>query len=141
MILNCSFEELRALDIGAELLLDGSGDASSGAVAAPAEAIVHVSLLQPRLTHSLSIGTLAEQRWVHHAVAAICQNLHDRLEEKVLEYHPAHEEAVGLYFDYAHAYGVLRRLEEMGIEMEAMVELITGEPVTDASAQSVNFPD
>lgn len=123
------------------MLLDGSGDASSGAVAAPAEAIVHVSLLQPRLTHSLSIGTLAEQRWVHHAVAAICQNLHDRLEEKVLEYHPAHEEAVGLYFDYAHAYGVLRRLEEMGIEMEAMVELITGEPVTDASAQSVNFPD
>lgn len=141
MILNCSFEELRALDFGAELLLEGSGDASSGAVAAPAEAIVHVSLLQPRLTSSLSIATLAEQRWVRHAVAAICQNLHDRLEEKVLEYHPAHEEAVALYFDYAHAYGVLKRLDLMGTEMESMVELITGERPTDASAQSVTFPD
>jgi hypothetical protein len=141
VILNCNFEELRALDAGAELLLEGSGDSASGAVAAPAEAIVHVSLLQPRLTSSLSIGTLAEQRWIRQAVAAICQNLHDRLEEKVLEFHPAHEEAVALYFDYAHAYGVLRRLDQMGTEMEGMVELITGEPPTEASARSVTFPD
>jgi hypothetical protein len=142
VILTCNYEELRALATGAELLLHpGVMLSSEGAVAAPAEALVQVALLQPRLTHSLSIGNLSEQRWVRRAVAAICQNLHDRMDEKVLEYHPAHEEAVNLYFDYAHAFGVLRRLDQMGVEMNGMIELITGEAVTDQSAQTISFPD
>ncbi len=141
MILNCSFEELRALEFGADLLLGSPVTASAGAVAAPAEALAEVALLQPRLAGSLSIETLSEQRSVRQAVAAICQGLHDRLDEKVLEYHPAHEEAVALYFDYAHSFGVLRRLDEMGAEMTAMIELITGESPTEASARAVAFPD
>jgi len=141
VILNCSFEELRALEFGAELLLGGPFAASEGAVAAPVEAIAEIALLQPRLTGSLSIETLSEQRSVRQAVAAICQGLHDRLDEKVLEFHPAHEEAVALYFDYAHAYGVLRRLDEMGTEMSGMIELITGLRPTEESARSVTFPD
>jgi hypothetical protein len=141
VILHCNFEELRALASGAELLLADGGNAPTGAVAAPAEALAQVSLLQPRLNGSLSIETLSEQRWVRRAVAAICQNLHDRLDEKVLEYHPAHEEAVALYFDYAHAFAVLKRLDVMGKEMVGMIELITGETASDEAARTINFPD
>jgi hypothetical protein len=141
VILNCNFEELRALATGVELLLTEHQRQSQGYVVAPSEALTDVQHLQPRLTSSLSIGTLAEQRSVRKAVAAICDDLHDRLEEKVIQYHPAHEEAVSLYFDYAHAFGVLKRLDEMGTEMTAMIELMTGEPVTDQSAGTVTFPD
>jgi hypothetical protein len=141
MILNCNFEELRALATGVELLLTEHQRESQGYVVAPSETLTDVQHLQPRLTSSLSIGTLAEQRSVRKAVAAICDDLHDRLEEKVIQYHPAHEEAVSLYFDYAHAFGVLKRLDEMGTEMTAMIELMTGEPVTDQSAGTVTFPD
>ncbi|MEX2582622.1 MAG: hypothetical protein WD766_05090, partial [Gemmatimonadota bacterium] len=81
------------------------------------------------------------QGGVGRGVAAICRDLHERMDEKVLEYHPAHEEAVLLYFDYAHAFAVLSRLDVMGAEMTAMVELITGERPTDESAKSVKFPD
>jgi hypothetical protein len=141
VILNCNFEELRALAAGAELLLQEPDTGFRGAVAAPPESLAQVALLQPRLTSSLSIGNLAEQRSVRRAVAAICQNLHDRMDEKVLEHHPAHEDAVALYFDYAHAFGVLSRLDEMGSEMTAMIELITGAEADEQSARTVSFPD
>jgi hypothetical protein len=141
VILNCNYEELQALASGADLLLDAGGMGMTGTVVAPSEALVQVALLKPRLRTSLSIGTLAEQRWVRRAVAAICQNLHDRMDEKVLQYHPAHEEAVAYYFDYAHAFAVLGRLDEMGHEMAAMIELITGSLPTDVSAETVTFAD
>jgi hypothetical protein len=141
VILNCNFEELRALATGAELFLSEDRLASEGCIAAPSAAAPAVERLRPRLTGDLSIPTLAAQREVRRAVAAICEDLHDRLEAKVIEYHPAHEEAVSLYFDYAHAFGVLARLDEMGAEMTAMVELITGEPATDVAAAEVTFPD
>jgi hypothetical protein len=141
VILTCNFEELRALASGAELLLTDHRLPSEGCIAAPSAAAPAVERLRPRLTGDLSIPTLAAQREVRLAVAAICEDLHDRLEAKLIEYHPAHEEAVSLYFDYAHAFGVLTRLDEMGAEMAAMVELITGEPATDASAKTVTFPD
>jgi hypothetical protein len=141
VILSCNFEELQALLAGAELLLENGYGGAAGAVAAPAEALAQVALLQPRLTGALSIATLAEQRWVRKAVAAICSRLHDRMDEMVLEYHPAHESAVAYYFDYAHAYGVLRRLDAMGAEMAAIIELTTGSRPTDASASSVTFAD
>lgn len=140
MILTCNFEELRALASGAELLLTEHERASQGSIVAPSEAATEVDQLRHRLTSSLSIATLAEQRMVRKAVSAICEELHERLEEKVLQYHPAHEEAVALYFDYAHVFGVLNRLDEMGAEMTAMLELMTG-GLTDAAAGSVNFPD
>lgn len=141
MILHCNFEELRALATGVELLLTDSLRGSQGSVVAPSEAITDVERLRSRLTESLSINTLAEQRSVRGAVAAICEELHDRLEEKVLQYHPAHEEAVSLYFDYAHVFGVLNRLDEMGSEMTALIEVMTGGPVTELSANGVTFPD
>lgn len=140
MILHCNFEELRALESGAELLLSDSLRASQGAIVAPSAVATDVERLRTRLTESLSIGTLAEQRSVRAAVSAICEELHERLEEKVLQYHPAHEEAVLLYFDYAHAFGVLNRLDEMGAEMSALIGVMNG-AVTDEAAATVEFPD
>ena len=114
MILYCSFEELRALASGAERFLNEYGTHAQGYVVAPSPALTDVEQLRPRLTESLSINTLAEQRTVRKAIAAICEELHERLEETVLQYHPAHEEAVALYFDYAYAFGVLNRLDRPG---------------------------
>ena len=141
MILSCNFEELRALSAGAELFLSSADSSDRGAVAAPAEAMAQVAMLQPRLSSSLVIDTLDEQRWVHGAVKAICTQLHDLMDAKVLEYHPAHEEAVALYFDYAHAFGVLRRLDDMGTQMTGLIELMTGEEPSDEAAKDIRFPD
>jgi hypothetical protein len=141
VILHCNFEELRALASGAELLLAGCDESCGSVVAAPAEALAQVELLRPRLNESLSITTLAEQRAVRGAIALICEGLHERMEEKVLQYHPAHEEAVNLYFDYAHAIAVLSRLDEIGAEMSALIELMTGAAPTDTAASTVTFPD
>jgi hypothetical protein len=140
VILHCNFEELRALAAGVELFLTENHE-SQGYVVAPSEAATDVQHLQPRLTSSLSIHTLAEQRSVRKAVAAVCDELHERLEEKVIQFHPAHEEAVSLYFDYAHVFAVLKRLDEMGAEMTAMIEVMTGAPVTENSAGAIAFPD
>lgn len=142
MILSCNYEELRALESGAELILSEYAHHSQGAVAAPVEVLTQVERLRPRLgAGPLSIDSLADQRAVRGAVAFICESLHDRLESKVLEFHPAHEEAVSLYFDYAHVIAVLKRLDEMGSEMSALIELMTGEPPTPEAAASVSFPD
>jgi hypothetical protein len=140
VILHCSFEELRALASGAELFLTENASRAQGYVVAPSEALADVERLQPRLTQSLSINTLAEQRTVRKAIAAICDELHERLEEKVLQYHPAHEEAVALYFDYAYAFGVLNRLDEIGAEMTALIEVMNG-TVSEQAASAVEFPD
>lgn len=141
MILYCNFEELRALAAGAELLVGGVCAAPSATVIAPCESTSQVDELLPRLVGDLSIATLAEQRRIRVAVAAICEGLHGQLDHTVIEYSPAHEHAVNLYFDYAHARTVLDRLDRLGAEMGAMVELISGEPVTAESAETVTFPD
>jgi hypothetical protein len=141
MILNFNFEELRALEAGAEMFLAEHSHSMASAVAAPSEARADVERLRSRLGGAISINTLADQRALRKAIAAICGDLHERMEESVIRYHPAHEEAVALYFDYAHVFGVLTRLDEMGTEMNALIELMTGAPPSDAAAREVTFPD
>lgn len=141
MILSFNFEELRALETGAELFLSEHPHAGAGPVAAPSEAQADVERLRPRLAAAISVTTLADQRSLRKAISAICVELHERMEETVLRYHPAHEEAVSLYFDYAHVFGVLTRVDEMGTEMSALIELMTGGPVSDEAARAVTFPD
>jgi len=48
---------------------------------------------------------------------------------------------VSAYFDFAHAFSVQGRLYEVGLEMEALVELVTGGPVTEDLARDFVFPD
>ena len=138
MILHCNFEELRALSSASELIVADSYG-TGGGVAAPAEALVMVEHLIPRLTGDVSIETLDDQRRVHKAVDFICVDLHRRLDDKIIETHPANEEAVALYFDYGHSRAVLHRLEQMRAEMEAIIDLISS--TNPAAASTVTFPD
>ena len=138
MILHCNFEELRALTAASEMIV-GETHGHPGAVAAPPEALVMVEQLLPRLTGDVSIETLDDQRRVQKAVSFICSELHHRLDEQIIDTNPANEDAIALYFDYGHSRTVLHRLEQMGAEMEAIVDLISGS--NPAAASTVTFPD
>lgn len=137
MILHCSFEEIQALKSGAERILAHADE--NAAVAAPSEAVAGVEALLEQLTTGIEVTTLAEQRRVRLGVALIRQTQLDQMDDAIREMHPASEEAVTGYFDYAHTVTVLRRLEVIGHEMTAIIEVITGAPVTEESAASVSF--
>ena len=140
MILHCNFEELRALASAGEAVVAAAEEsAASGAVQAPAEGVAKVEMLLPRLTGDFSIETLDDQRRVRHAVAVIVDDLKGRMDQRIVEFNPAHEEAVTLYFDYGHSRTVLYRLDQMGAEMEAIVDLITGGHPEVGGA--IAFPD
>jgi hypothetical protein len=139
MILHCNFEELRALASAGEAVVTAAEAASPGSVQAPAEGVAKVEMLLPRLTGDFSIETLDDQRRVRHAVAVIVDDLKTRMDQKIVEFNPAHEEAVTLYFDYGHSRTVLHRLDYMGSEMSGIVDLITGgHPELGGS---ITFPD
>jgi len=141
VIVPINYEEIRALDAGAELIRSAGQEESGGCVAAPSAAMAHAESLRARLTGDLEIVTLADQRRVRLAVAAICEQLRDGLETTVIEFSPAHELAVDLYFDYAHAVTVLDRVDRLGAEMTAIIEVMTGAAVTDEDAERITFPD
>ncbi|HSU14412.1 hypothetical protein [Longimicrobium sp.] len=140
MILHCNFEELRALTAASELIVADAAHGHPGSVAAPPEGVGMVEQLIPRLTGDVSIETLDDQRRVQKAVSFICQDLHNRLDEQIISTNnPANEDAVSLYFDYGYSRTVLHRLDLMGAEMEAIIDLIHGGSA--AAAGSVTFPD
>jgi hypothetical protein len=142
VILNVNFEELRALSVGMDLVLGAVHTGMTGAVAAPAEALADAEALRPRLAGGdLSIETLSEQRRVRSAVSLVCDHLRERLHTTVVEHSPGHEEAVFLYFEYGHTLTVLDKLDRMGEEMTALIELMTGNAVTDETAAAITFPD
>ena len=140
MIVHCNFEELTALKAGARQILNGYA-LERGVVAAPPEEREQVAALLPRLNGDWSVQTLAEQKALRSAVAAIVEILRVEMETAVTTTHPAHEGAVSAYFDFAHAFSVLSRLEEVGQEMVALIELVIGGPVTDELAREFVFPD
>ena len=140
MIFHCNFEELTALRLGARAVLDEHVP-EEAAVAAPPEERERVEHVLPRLHGDLSIETLAEHRMVRTAVKDIVERLRVEMEATVASTHAADEGAVAAYFDFAHAYSVLSRLDEIGREMEALVELMTGAPPSDDVARTFVFPD
>ncbi len=95
----------------------------------------------PLLGGDFSVTTVAEQRSLLHAVAIIVGILRIEMESLVAANHPADEFAVSAYFDFAHAFSVQARLYEVGLEMEALVELVTGGPGTEELARDFVFPD
>jgi len=140
MILAFNFEEMTALSHGARALLhEGEGDGSP--VAAPSATRASVEFLLPRLVGDISVRTLAEQREIERGVDAVVAHFRVEMEERVLATHPADEEAVGAYFDFAHALAVLGRVQEMGAEMRALVEVMTGKPPNRSTARNFVFPD
>ena len=140
MIVHCNFEELTALKAGARQILDGYAP-ERGVVAAPPEEREQVVALLPRLNGDWSVQTLADERALRGAVTAIVEILRVEMEATVTSTHPADEGAVSAYFDFAHALSVLSRIEEIEQEMEALIELMTGGPVTDELTTRFVFPD
>ena len=140
MIFRCNFEELSALRHGARAVLDEYLP-EEATVAAPPEERECVANVLPRLQGDLSIATLREQRGLRKAVTAIVERLRLEMEVTVATTHPADEGAVAAYFDFAHSYSVLSRLDEIGREMAALIELVTGAPPSDDVARTFVFPD
>jgi hypothetical protein len=129
MILHCNYEELRALTAAGETLVARGGGA----------ALSRIEPLLPRLTGSVSIDTLDDQRGVREGVALIVDDLRGRMDRQIIEHGPADEDAVTLYFEYGHTLMVLNRLDEMGGEMSAIAELLTGGH--PELAGTITFPD
>lgn len=140
MILTCNYEEVNALRTGARAVLDARPPEPC-AVAAPDQDRAPVQALMDRLEGDLEVQTLEEQRGLQATLDMIVACLRAEMDAVVVATHPAAEGAVAAYFDYAHAVAVRSRLAEMGDEMRAIIELMTGEPVDDTSAATVLFPD
>ena len=140
MILHFNYEELTALKAGARTFLAREEEGYSRVLAPPAER-ARVEALLPMLDGDVSLPTLAELSTVRSAVEAIVECLRVEMESVVVTTHAADEQAVAAYFDFAHGLTVAHRLDEMASEMEAMIELVTGEPPTPATSRSFLFPD
>ena len=140
MILHFNYEELTALRAGAEVFLD-EGEPEGAPVLAPAEERARVEALLPLLDGDVSLDTLEEVRHVQAAVGAITAMLQAEMEAMVLATHPAGERAVSAYFDFAHVFTVSNRISEMASEMEALIELVTGEPASSRTARTFRFPE
>lgn len=138
MILYCNFEELSALSAAVERALEGVGGGHHPVVAPP-RSVADLESLRPRLGTELTITSLAEHASLERAVNHVMAELRARLDAVVLEQHPAAEDAVLAYFDFAHVLTVARRLEHMGAEMAALVEVITGQPANSEVAQRFSF--
>ena len=141
MLLHCNFEEMTALAHGARSFLSRDDGEGGGAVAAPPRARSAVEALLPRLHGDIGVETLADQEAVERALAAIVEHLHDEMDAAVLAAHAADEDAVAAYFDYAHSLTVLSRAREMGREMRAVIELVSGSEPTPELALTFQFPD
>lgn len=140
VILHFNFEELSALREGARMFLEESGG-EHAPVAAPPLDRVRVQDLMVRLDGDLSIETLSEQREVARALTAIVGVLRAEMESSVLAHHPGEESAVTSYFDFGHALSVLGRVERIGAEMEAVIEVVTGGEATEEIARTFVFPN
>jgi len=137
VILHCDFEELAALTAAATRALDSPGGEY---VLAPPPAVTDLEALLPRFTGDITIDTLAEQVTIRRAVAFLTDALRARMDTIILEQHPAAEDAVLAYFEYARVLSVLLRLDRIGHEMAAIIAVITGEHPAAESAQRFSFP-
>lgn len=141
MILYCNYEELEALRHGASVLLGVTEHVGVCAGAAQPEDLVRVEALVPRLNGDMVVSTLEEQTDLEVTIEAIVTCLRVEMEASVVATHPAEDIAVASYFDFAHALSVLNRLQSMGDEMRAVIEVVTGETVDEGTATSFRFPD
>ena len=138
MILHCAFEELTAIAAAIERVRHASG---SGGVAAPPAVMPDLDALAPRLTGDLEIETIEEQQSVQRALEFLRVDTRDVTDAAILDQHPAAEDAVLAYFEYAHILTVLDRIRHIGDEMRALIDLMTGGAPTDDEAREFSFED
>lgn len=138
MILHCNFEELSAATASVNRVL---GAHETGGVAAPPEVIADIEALSGRLTGDLTIESLFELRGVRRAIDYLLSDARQRTDSLILEEHAAAESAVVSYFEYAHLLALADRAERMGEQMAALIELMSGQPVTEETARSYSFAE
>jgi hypothetical protein len=137
VILHCTFEELSALDAGARSAL--AAVEQGAGVVAPPRVVADIEQLIPRLEGDIEIQVFADQQSVERALSSILAQLRDRMDSNVIQQHAAAEEAIVAYFEYANVLTVYDRVRQMGAEMFAMIELMTGAKPTDESAHTITF--
>jgi len=140
MILTCNYEEITALAHGARVYLEDDGGADV-LLPTPGANRVAVEALLGRLGGYLSVRTLEDQRDLETGIRTVVQFLREEVDSRVLAAHPADEEAVSAYFDFAHSLSVLQRVIQMGEEMTALVELMSGDVPGERSVREFVFPD
>jgi len=140
VILWCNYEEMQAVRSGAEAALASTSE-SGCAVAAPPVVRGDLEHLLATLEGDLGVATLQDQRNLRRALEAVVDCLGAEMKSAVVHSHPAHESAVAAYFDYAHAVVVLERVVELGEEMEALLEVLTGRQASPELVDSFQFPD
>jgi hypothetical protein len=140
MILTCNYEELTALAHGARAYLE-EWESTPAPVKELSTTREAVELLLSRLDGDLSLQTLEDQIEVEQGVRAVVQLLREEVDSRVLAAHPADEDAVTAYFDFAHALTVLRKVTDVGDEMRALVELMDGGSPSERSVREFVFPD
>lgn len=139
MILYLNFEELAALSATARDAL-GAG-ASGHGVIAPPRIDAEVEQFDDSLSGDIAVHSLAEQQRTLRVVRHLLQHCRNRMEQAVLDEHPAAEMAVSAYFTFAHLLTVERRVAVMGEEMAKLVRLMTGEDPDSDTGRRFSFPD
>jgi hypothetical protein len=137
MILRMSFEEGTALSAATERLLSSP---EGGGVAAPPEVLAELEANLP-LHGDISVMTLAQQRRLLRGLDFVLEHLKRRMDALVVELYVGADDAVNAYFDYANVLSLRSRLEPMGTEMVALIQLMTGSAPTAVTLERVTFPD
>ena len=137
MILRISFEEVTALNSAAERMLGG---AEGGGVAAPPEVLAELDARLP-LEGDIGVDTLAQQQRLDAAVSYVLNHLKRRMDALVVEQYVGSDDSVNAYFDYATVLSLKARLDAIGREMRALIELMTGDEPSERAAEDISFPD
>ena len=140
VILRCNYEETQALRHGAASVLGVDGH-SPCTIDPSIEGRHQVEALLPRLNGDLSLRTLTDLAGVQLAVSTIVECLEAEMKTFVVQSHPSDEGAVDAYFEFAHAFAVLSRIEELEGEMRAVVELVLGRLPDEEISRTFVFPD
>jgi hypothetical protein len=140
VILYLSFEELSALSAEAERVLAANAAAGHG-IAAPPQFIAEVEHFAQLLVGDVHVETLQQQRSMNRVVEFLLERCRGRMERMVIEQHPAAEGAVAAYFDYAHVLSARHRLDAIGTEMAALVDLMTGDDPESDAGRRFSFPE
>jgi hypothetical protein len=140
VILYLSFEELSALSAEAERVLAANGVAGHG-IAAPPQFLAELEHFAQLLVGDVHVETLEQQRSMRRVVDVLLERCRVRMDRFVTEQHPAAESAVAAYFDYAHVLTASNRLDVIGTEMTALVQVLTDEDPESDTARRFSFPE
>jgi hypothetical protein len=137
MILRISFEEIRAVNSAVERMLGGP---LTGRVVAPPKALAELEVHLP-LRGDISIETLSEQTRLLSAVDAVVAHLKRRMDAIIMDQYVGSDDAVNAYFDYANVLALRGRLERVGREMSALIDVMLDGPPSQDDADRIDFPD